>query len=107
MLSVAIYPTRIGLRLAVTGEIDLATVDRLSSSLDQALGQRPSSLMVDLADVTFMASAGVSALLSAYRRATADGITLAVTNCGRGVERILEISGVYRLLTGLEPAGRV
>jgi anti-anti-sigma factor len=53
-----------------------------------------------------MASTGVSALMNAYRRASAAGSTLVVASCGRAVERILEISGVLKLLTGLDPADR-
>src|SRR5690242_17131227 len=100
-LSVITYPTSIGLRLAVSGEIDIATVDRLTAALETALGQRPPTLVVDLAGVPFMASAGVTALLGAYRQATAASIPLVVTNCGAAVERVLEITGIYKLLTGL------
>jgi anti-anti-sigma factor len=102
-LSVVTYPTSIGLRLAVSGEIDIATVDRLTAELDAALARRVPTLVIDLIGVTFMASAGVTALLNAYRQATAAGIPLVVTNCGGAVERILEITGVFKLLTGLEP----
>ena len=105
-LSVATHPTNIGLRLAVTGEIDIATVDRFTDALEGAIDQEPQALVVDLAEVTFMASAGVSALLNAYGRSTGVGIPLSVTNCGRAVERILDISGVRTLLTGAEPAHR-
>ena len=106
LFSVVTYPTSIGLRLAVSGEIDIATVDRLTAELDAALARRVPTIVVDLIGVTFMASAGVTALLNAYRRATADGIPLVVTNCGSTVERVLEITGVYKVLTGLEPGNR-
>jgi len=105
-LSVVAYPTSIGLRLAVSGEIDIATVDKLTAALQFALDQRPQTLVIDLADVPFMASAGVTALLGAYRQATAAGIPLVVANCGATVERVLEITGVHKLLTGLGPGHR-
>jgi anti-sigma B factor antagonist len=99
-LSVVARQSGDGIRLAVTGEIDMATARTLDHALWAAIDQRPHSLVVDLDAVTFMASAGVTCLLTALRRARANGVTYVVTNCHGVVERVLQITGVYKTLTG-------
>jgi anti-sigma B factor antagonist len=56
--------------LHVHGELDLCSRSQLRAALDDAAGTRPSVVVVDLADVTFIDSSGMHELVRA-RRATA------------------------------------
>ncbi|HEU5473613.1 MAG TPA: DUF6292 family protein [Actinophytocola sp.] len=56
--------------LHVTGEVDMATETILLAAVAEALTQRPPVLVIDLTDVTFLASAGLHVLLHAHRTAT-------------------------------------
>jgi anti-sigma B factor antagonist len=95
-----------GVRLAVAGEIDIATVDQLTDVLTEIIrNRRPARLDVDFAEVTFLDSSGVAALVAAWRSASADRIGFAVVNCDPNVLRVLEITGMMQALTASAPAG--
>jgi anti-sigma B factor antagonist/stage II sporulation protein AA (anti-sigma F factor antagonist) len=86
-------------RLAVGGEVDLATADQLATAMAQALADgRLNQLVVDLDQVTFLDSTGVATLMAAYRLADGSGTGFVVTNCRDNVRRVLEITGVYKSL---------
>jgi anti-sigma B factor antagonist len=91
-------------RLAVAGEIDIGTVDPLADAMAGIIrDQRPQRLVVDFAQVTFVDSSGVAALLAAWRAASASQIDFAVVNCGPNVLRTLEITGTVQALTAGPP----
>ncbi|RDI67636.1 anti-anti-sigma factor [Nocardia pseudobrasiliensis] len=55
--------------LTVAGEVDLATAPALESAIEATLGGKPAALIIDLSQVTFLASAGMAALVAAHQRA--------------------------------------
>jgi anti-anti-sigma factor len=87
-------------RLAVAGEIDIATVAPLADAMIGIIrDQRPVRLVVDFAEVTFLDSSGVAALVAAWRSASASQTDFTVVNCGPAVLRVLEITGMVQALT--------
>jgi anti-sigma B factor antagonist len=88
------------IRIAVGGDIDLATVGVLTLALNDALDQHPSAIVVDLKKVTFMDSTGINALMSAFRRANTESTVLTVVNCPALVAQVLQVLGIYDRLTG-------
>jgi anti-anti-sigma factor len=88
------------LRLAVAGEIDMATEDAFRRGLAEAIAKKPTTIVVDLAEVTFMDSTGISALIRAHATFRHAGGVLSVVNCQRLVRRALEVTGVLDVLTG-------
>ncbi|WP_164701555.1 STAS domain-containing protein [Modestobacter sp. KNN46-3] len=109
-LNVAIDPTRIDVRAAtssagctvsVSGEVDSATAPGLRGCLLEVL-ERPgtTTVEVDLRGVTFLDSAGLSALATAHRSAQAGGRDLRM-RCGttRAVARPLQITGLWDVFT--------
>lgn len=85
-------------RLVVTGEIDASTAPDLARSIDAALAGGPGSLTVDLCGVSFLDSAGLSALATAHRLAREAEVVLRVLASARAVIRPLQITGLWRLL---------
>ena len=84
--------------LLVSGEIDLSTASRLGQTLEQALDPG-APLIADLAEVTFIDSAGARALALAERAATALGADLLIVP-SEFVSRVLSLAGlepVFRL----------
>jgi anti-anti-sigma factor len=78
---------------ALAGEIDMATKGRLEAVLE-AIPSAGAPLVVDLGDVTFMDSTGLSALLRIDRAAREAGRRLAIV-CPEGPARlVLAVSGV-------------
>jgi anti-sigma B factor antagonist len=85
------------------GEIDSVTAPVLRLALVSALRPPCTRVVVDLAAVTFLNSAGLTVLAEAHRLARADGIDLTVRAASRVVVRVLRITGLWELL--VEPTG--
>jgi anti-anti-sigma factor len=86
------------------GELDMVAAKALRELLITELDTRQATTVVaDLADVTFLDSAALGALINAYHHADNTGRRFAVRNPTRAVRRILEITGVLELLSPSEP----
>jgi anti-sigma B factor antagonist len=79
--------------IAVTGEIDMATVDGLNAALAAVVGA--DEVWVDLTEVGFMDSTGLSALVSGHR--ALDGRFVVVCPDG-AARRALDVSGLDELI---------
>ena len=89
-------------RLAVSGEIDLATADTLTEAVTTVLDTaRPAEVVVDLAEVTLCDSTGIDALLRARAAAHAQAVQLVVINPRGIVRRVLDVTGTLERLTAV------
>ena len=90
--------------VALSGELDTDGFEELCSILADAVG-RPGGAAVhaDLADLDFLDSGGIRALLTAYHHAQMCGRSFTVVRAHGTVRRVLEIAGLLRIL-GAEPA---
>lgn len=79
----------------LVGELDLGDADEIRDSL-VATAQQPGCrrLDVDLAEVTFMDSYALGALVSARNSAAAAGVTLTLVNPSPPVRKALEVTGL-------------
>lgn len=80
--------------LQVDGEVDLYTVEEFNKALDSGVEKARAALIVDLSKLSYVDSAGLSSLLSAYKRLSARGAELYVISppdCP-GVSRVLKIT---------------
>ena len=80
-------------------EIDISNADQVRDDLLSLLNRGPAVMIVDMAQTTFCDSAGVNALVRAHKRATANGADMRLIVTSPGVQRILNITGVDRLIT--------
>ena len=78
--------------VAVRGEIHVSTAPELSTLLADALSRGVTSLVLDLSEVEFIDSTGLSVLLNVLRRLTQRGGTLAVVCTNPTVLRLFEIT---------------
>lgn len=89
------------LRLRVAGEIDLSNVDALQAEVATALEASDTGVVVvDLADVSFLDSSGISALLKGRRLADGAGKGFRVEGARGMVREVLTITGVWEHLSG-------
>nr|WP_033241691.1 STAS domain-containing protein [Nocardia carnea] len=79
--------------LTVTGEVDLATAPALETAIDTALDAGTGHLVIDLAAVSFLASAGMAALVAAHQRA-GDKTTIALVAEGPATSRQLKMTAL-------------
>ena len=84
--------------LEVSGEIDIASAQRLMTGLNEAVGDCEKPVVVDLSDVDFMDSTGLALLLNAHRRLARRDKGFAIV-CGDGpVRRVFEITDMMGTL---------
>jgi anti-anti-sigma factor len=87
-------------RVAVAGEVDLATAHLLRDRLLGVLReQTPAVLDVDLARVTFLDCTGISALVAVRNAAVHVGRQMRVSHPQPIVRRVLELTGLLDLFT--------
>ena len=89
------------------GDLDVASSEDLRRHLDQARREHGEHLVLDLADLEFMDSGGLSVIVACYKAATAAGGSLTLAAPKPLVRRSLEITGLHRripVVTTLEEA---
>jgi anti-anti-sigma factor len=87
-------------RIAVVGEVDLATAHLLRDRLLAVLRERaPAVLYIDLAGVTFLDCTGISALVAVRNAARRTGRQVRVTHPQPIVRRLLDLTGLLGPLT--------
>ena len=82
----------------VRAQIGVAAEDQFREVLASAVRQEPPRLVVDLADVPFMASAGVGVLLGIRAVLAARGGSLVLSSPRPAVTRVLEVTGAAGLI---------
>ncbi|MGH9016763.1 MAG: STAS domain-containing protein [Acidimicrobiales bacterium] len=80
--------------ITVAGEIDIQTSPQLEKSLQGILEAGSASVFVDLADVTFLDSTGLSVLVGALQRCREAGGSLRLRSPKPNIRRVLEITGL-------------
>ena len=94
-----------GARVALSGELEFATVGDLEGALRRLAEEHPElPVTLDLQLLDFMDSSGVGALLSANQSVSGRGGSLVLIRGPQRVQRPLEVSGVDRILNFTDPA---
>jgi anti-sigma B factor antagonist len=97
--------------MSLDGDLDIATAAALSDAVGRLLAStRVEQVLVDLAEVRFLDSSGVRALLQARKAAEEGGATFAVSRPRGFVAEVLRMAAVDHLLgvpapTATEPRG--
>jgi anti-sigma B factor antagonist len=84
--------------IAVSGELDLASSPALQEELDR-IASDSTLLVIDLRELEFMDSTGLSVLVRAHQRAEEQGRRLAMVKGPQQVQRLLSLTGVSDRLT--------
>jgi anti-sigma B factor antagonist len=85
--------------LTPTGELDLASQDRLKAPLQDVRNDGTAHIIIDLRTLRFMDSSGLRLLLDAWSEAQLSGRRLSILVGAAGlVRRVLEVSGCDAVL---------
>jgi anti-sigma B factor antagonist len=84
--------------IALSGEIDINGAEELYTLLQDVV-DAGSKVQVDLAQVTFIDSTVITALIKSRNSARAAGRSFAVVNPAAQVRRVLTVTGVLNALT--------
>jgi anti-sigma B factor antagonist len=90
--------------VALHGEVDVLTVDQVRMALGEAIAARPELIVVDLADLSFIDSTGLGAIIFGFQRARDEGVPFRLANPTRGVRQVLVLSGLLEVVDLIEPA---
>ncbi len=83
----------------VVGELDMVTAPRLTNAVAAEPGPDTTSLVVDLSGITFLATAGITELVSLRTRTSEANVQLLLVPGPRIVRRPLELMGLLDLFT--------
>jgi len=84
--------------VTLPAEVDVTNADQVREDLLAVVNQGAVSLVADMSKTTFCDSTGVSALVRAFKRATASGGGMRLVVNSPAVHRVLGITGVDRLM---------
>jgi anti-anti-sigma factor len=93
-LSVDTEPLGDGVRLALRGELDVATAPLAEEAIKNAEAGGPATLALDLAGLTFMDSTGLRLVMAADARAREAARRFIVVRGPDAVQRVFELTGV-------------
>lgn len=91
-LTISIRRLDDGVVLALSGDLDLATVPRLQRELERTASTGLQRTVLDLTRIAFMDSSGLRAIVDAAERASASGSALELVRGPDHVHRIFEIT---------------
>jgi len=84
--------------VAVGGEIDLSTAPAFEAAVATALTEEPAVLVIDLSDVTFMASVGLR-ILVATQEELRESVQVAVVANNPATSRPIEMTGLHEIIS--------
>ena len=86
--------------IAVSGELDVGSANRLKAAIQDAENGTTRSIVVDLEELSFMDSTGLSVLLEARKRASLNGHSLRFVHSSHDqVKQLLSITGSGEVLS--------
>ncbi|MDR2521312.1 MAG: STAS domain-containing protein [Spirochaetaceae bacterium] len=84
--------------LAVRGRLTAVTAEALSGAVEAALGETQ-KLILDFAEMEFLASAGLRVIIAARKKLDASGGALVLRNVSAPVMEVFELVGLDDILT--------
>lgn len=89
----------------LSGEIDHHSAEESRNKIDREFESSLSRYMIfDFSGVDFMDSAGIGLIIGRYKAVDKQGGKVAVTGVSSAVNRILDISGIYKIIQSFPSA---
>jgi stage II sporulation protein AA (anti-sigma F factor antagonist) len=87
------------LTVRLSGDLDHHTAVSIRQELDRLLADKSiNRLIFNLKDLRFMDSSGIGMMIGRYKMMARRGGSVAVCSCGRQIDRLMELSGLYRII---------
>jgi anti-anti-sigma factor len=96
-LEITVTPRKSATVVAIGGTIDAVTVKSVDQVFMRQIAAKKTQLVVDLARVKYVSSAGVYALLQALKDTRRRKGDLRVANANKEVRKVLELSGFAKI----------
>ena len=84
-------------------ELDHYTADRLKRKTEEIFAQQVIRYLIfDFSKTVFMDSSGIGLITGRFRRVNDQGGKVYVIHVGTGIDKILELSGIYRIVQKMD-----
>jgi anti-anti-sigma factor len=94
-------------RIALRGELDLSTVNKVEDELQSVEAREPRVLVLDLSRLSFLDSTGLRCLVTADQRAQEAGRRLVLVRGPEAVQRVFTITRLEERLEMVDDAASV
>jgi anti-anti-sigma factor len=88
--------------VALEGELDISTAQRLEDDLRRVEAERPAVIVLDLERLAFLDSTGLRLMIMADARAREDGRRLAIARANEMIQRVLRLTRLDERLDVVE-----
>ena len=85
--------------VTLSGEVDLRTSPQLRNTFHELLESRPSRIIIDLSDVSYVDSSGVGTIVELKRRAMRNGGDVILVGLQTRVRSVFEITRLDKFFT--------
>lgn len=83
----------------LTEDVDQHTSEKIRRKMDNEITRyMPRKILLDFNEVSFMDSAGIGLLIGRYKTSRLIGGTMEIVNATPAVKKVLEMSGVTRII---------
>lgn len=87
------------LYIQITEEIDHHTTEKIRRKMDNEITRfMPRKVVFDFSEVSFMDSAGIGLLIGRYKLIKMLGGITEITNTTKTIEKVLEMSGITKII---------
>ena len=82
------------------GELDECSATKIREAIDEVLIKPniKNKVIFNFSNVTFMDSTGIGMLIGRYKKLKSIGVSILIENPSKQVDKILEISGLYKIM---------
>ena len=80
------------------GEIDISNAQDFKKQLDAAINETKQNVAIDLSKLDYIDSTGLGVIIGAYGAMKEEGFTIKVLNPKDNVKKLLNISGLDKIL---------
>jgi anti-sigma B factor antagonist len=92
----------------LSGELDLSTAPQLRETLVAIISEdRPRRLVLDLSNLIYLDSTGLSVFVTAHQRAGAESIEFSLANPNASIRRLLQITALDQVFVIVDEDGSV
>ncbi len=85
--------------LSIGPELDHHEAHKIRQITDEQLRRsRARNIILDFSNTDFMDSAGIGMIIGRYKEANLRGGKVCVINAGHSIQKLIEISGLYKLV---------
>lgn len=85
--------------IMLKGRLDSASAPLVQQQIEQMVGQEPVKLVLDLAECSYVSSAGLRVFINLLRRMSSQGGSMVLTNVPDSVMTVLDMTGFSNILT--------